>query len=217
MHALTMLVKLSSVKMMSDASFATSVPVMPWKIAHHHSCILFNVEIYRRRSLDWLIDWLTRRTPNDCELPQLIDWLTIRSVFPTIKIVEKWEKWEVSTHHGESHVGFLQGRSVIRSVSRYSNDLPTGPNRTVDDTFDQNVLVLRRGSRENTKSRPDFINQRLSNLQNVFWKNKKKIRKKSVELKRFILKKMIKNCASKMKTDNKNNRLNHSNINLLIE
>ena len=31
MHAFTMEVKLSSVRMMSDAFFATSVPAMPWK------------------------------------------------------------------------------------------------------------------------------------------------------------------------------------------
>jgi len=48
------------------------------------------------------------------------------------------------TNHGKSDVGLLQCRSVVGSVPCDGHHLAVRIESTVDDTFDQRVLVLRR-------------------------------------------------------------------------
>ena len=69
-------------------------------------------------SIDWLIDWLTRCTPNDCQLTQLIDWLInypkCLSHHKDYRKNEKNEKW-VHTMAKPTSAFFKAGPSFVPS------------------------------------------------------------------------------------------------------
>ena len=62
-------------------------------------------------------------------------------------------------YHCEAYVRPFQRRSVVCSVSGYGDHFAVTIHSTLDDAFDQIVLVLRRRSSQDAQLRPDLVNQ----------------------------------------------------------
>jgi len=83
----------------------------------------------------------------------------------------KYNEWEKNVvrgrtraNHGKADISFLERRSVVCSISSDCDHLTTATDSTFDDAFDQRVFVLWRRARQYTQTRPDLVNQLLTNL-----------------------------------------------------
>lgn len=86
--------------------------------------------------------------------------LSGRTTVATVTSVQKVR----NSHHGEANVSLLQSRSVVRTVTSYSNHLTVCTDTTVNNSLHQVVLVLRRRPRQNAQLWPDLVDKILSNL-----------------------------------------------------
>lgn len=68
-------------------------------------------------------------------------------------------------YHSKAHIGLLQGGAIIGSVPCDCHHLAAGGSLAVDDALDQRVLVLRGGSGQHSKVRPNLVQQFLTDLQ----------------------------------------------------
>lgn len=60
-------------------------------------------------------------------------------------------------YHSEPDVCFLQGWTIVGTITGDSHDFSIGTYLAIDDALDQGVLVHRLGSGQDTEFRPDLI------------------------------------------------------------
>lgn len=216
--ALTMLLKLSSVRIMSDASLATSVPAMPWQRLRQserettHDMIHASTRAFKSLqsgTVSVSCCCAFKLHHSACERS---DQKQTFKETPCLYgfYVHVYLLWNVSTqhtnvnnlsgYHGKAHISFLQSWPVISAIPCNCDNLPLLQNGAIDDpwaqnsktlacacesmqrsgipklTFNQSVLVSRRGSSQNSQLGPDSIDAFLFDL----WdgrENEMKVRK----------------------------------------
>ena len=91
-------------------------------------------------------------------------FILLSALFLSLRRLSKGSNSWQRSHHGESNVCFFERRSVIRSISGDSHDFLVSVEVTVDDPFDEDVLVLGWRASHHSEGWPNLVDQLLSDL-----------------------------------------------------
>ena len=174
---MTMLAKLSSMRMMSQASLATSVPAIPCEETGVLSHLV-------GRPLHWQLTTTVHQTIHSTRNvllsyhshsqfdTLLIPILTALSYlicyhFPSIPILyyPPSHSHFSPSYHSKAHIRSLQCRSVISPITRYRDYLPVGVDPGLNDVVHQSVFVSGGGPGEDSQLWPDLVKLGLGHLE----------------------------------------------------
>lgn len=79
-----------------------------------------------------------------------------------VKCQRSWKRHP--SYHGKSDISLLESGCIVGSVSCDGYHLPVGCKFTVDDAFNQGVLVCGRGAGQHPQLGPDLVQQVLLDL-----------------------------------------------------